>query len=351
MDHPPIFDGHNDVLTRIFRSRADAVADFRDGEIGHIHAGTARRGGLGGGFFAVWAPSPVNLADLTEEMQRDAYDLPLPEPVGQAEALQTAMTQISDLARLETAGLVRIVTDADRLEACLRDGTFAAILHFEGAEPIDRDLRALEVFYRAGLRSLGPVWSRNTMFAEGVPFRFPATPDAGGGLTEAGKRLVAACNEIGIMLDLSHLNEAGFWDVADISSAPLVATHSNAHALCPHARNLTDRQLDRIAETDGMVGVSFATAFLRPDGKMDADTPLDLLMAHFDYLIERLGEDLVGFGSDFDGALAPREIGTAADLPAVRKAMVARGYAPERIEKLCWRNWVRVLRRTWKEDR
>src|SRR5204862_5975253 len=110
-------------------------------------------------------------------------------------------------------------------------GTIAAILHFEGAEPIDSQLNALEVFYRAGLRSLGLVWSRPNAFGEGVPFRFPSSPDTGPGLTAAGRELVRECNRLGILVDLSHLNERGFWDVADVTTAPLVATHSNAHAL------------------------------------------------------------------------------------------------------------------------
>ncbi|MEY8840506.1 dipeptidase, partial [Cribrihabitans sp. XS_ASV171] len=120
-------------------------------------------------------------------------------------------------------------------------GRMAAIFHIEGAEAIDPDLHMLDVFHAAGLRSLGPVWSRPTLYGHGVPFRFPSGPDTGAGLTDLGLRLVRRCNELGIMLDLSHLNEAGFWDVARQSSAPLVASHSNAHAICPHSRNLTDR--------------------------------------------------------------------------------------------------------------
>ena len=128
-------------------------------------------------------------------------------------------------------------------------GSLAAVLHIEGAEAIDPELDALEVLHAAGLRSLGPVWSRPNLFGHGVPFRFPSSPDTGPGLTDAGKALVRACNELRLMLDLSHLNEAGFWDVAALSQAPLVASHSNAHALCPCSRNLTDKQLDAIRAT------------------------------------------------------------------------------------------------------
>ena len=139
-----------------------------------------------------------------------------------------------------------IVRDADQLAQALDEKVVAMVLHFEGAEPLDTDLAALEVFYAAGLRSIGLVWSRPNAFAHGVPFAFPATPDFGPGLTAAGKRLVKACNARRIMVDLSHLNEAGFWDVARLSDAPLVASHSGAHVLCPSSRNLTDKQLDAI---------------------------------------------------------------------------------------------------------
>jgi membrane dipeptidase len=149
---------------------------------------------------------------------------------------------------------------------CLADGTFAMIFHIEGAEAIDPDLNALETLYQAGLRSIGIVWSRRNLFASGVPFVFPSSPDTGPGLTDAGKRLVKACNELGILIDLSHLNEKGFWDVAKLSDAPLVATHSGAHALSAASRNLTDKQLDAIRASGGMVGVNFHVGFLRADG-------------------------------------------------------------------------------------
>ena len=124
----------------------------------------------------------------------------------------------------------------------------AAVLHIEGAEAIDANFELLDVLYAAGLRSLGPVWSRPNAFGHGVPFRCPSSPDTGPGLTDLGKALIGACNRLRILIDLSHLNERGFWDVAAISNAPLVATHSNAHAISPHSRNLTDRQLAAIRQ-------------------------------------------------------------------------------------------------------
>jgi len=160
-------------------------------------------------------------------------------------------------------------------------------------------------------------------------------------------RLIKRCENLGIMVDLSHLNEAGFWDVARHSGKPLVATHSNAHAMTPHSRNLTDKQLSAIAESDGMVGVNFSVSFLRKDGQKNADTSLDPILRHFDHLLNILGEDRVGFGSDYDGALVPKEITSAESLPLLRTAMRAHGYNETLLNKLCHENWLRVLEKTW----
>jgi membrane dipeptidase len=191
------------------------------------------------------------------------------------------------------------------------------------------------------------VWSRPNIFGHGVPFRFPSSPDTGPGLTEEGRAFVRACNELRIVIDLSHMNERGFWDVAGLSDAPLVATHSNVHALSPHTRNLTDRQLAAIRDTGGLVGINFAASFLRADGRMLADTSLDELVRHADHLIDRLGVEGVGLGSDFDGAVIPEAIGDAAGLPKLVAALRTAGYDDETLEKLCFGNWLRVLELSW----
>ena len=129
-----------------------------------------------------------------------------------------------------------------------------AIFHIEGAEAIDENLDSLHLFHAMGLRSLGPVWSRPTVFGHGVPFRFPSSPDTGPGLTDLGFDLIRACNRLGILIDLAHITEKGFWDVERLSDQPLIASHSNVHALTPVARNLTDRQLDAIRTNEHRVG-------------------------------------------------------------------------------------------------
>ncbi len=112
-----------------------------------------------------------------------------------------------------------------------------------------------------------------------------------------------ACNRLGIMIDVSHLNERGCRDVAALTNAPIVATHAWAHGICASTRNLTDRQLDAVRELNGVVGFNLSVCDARPDAQLDADTPLDTVVDHLAYLIERLGEDHVALGSDFDGAM------------------------------------------------
>jgi membrane dipeptidase len=260
---------------------------------------------------------------------------------------------VSILLRIEreSQGRVRVCRNVHDIEQGLENGVLAPVLHIEGAESIDPSFELLDVLYEAGLRSLGPVWSRSNAFGHGVPFRCPSSPDTGPGLTDLGKELIAACNRLKILIDLSHLNERGFWDVAAISDAPLVATHSNAHALSPHSRNLTDKQLAAIRETGGVVGVNFATSFLRPDGRQDADTSTELVVAHLDHILKHVGEDGVGFGSDFDGARIPAGIGNAAGLQNLVEVMRTRGFGEPLIEKICFGNWLRVLGQTWDVSR
>ncbi|MGB6535238.1 MAG: dipeptidase [Xanthobacteraceae bacterium] len=349
----PIFDGHNDALLRLHRrDGADAVAAFLHGEDkGQLDLPKARKGGFAGGLFAIFVPSTErkNTAD-SNKSSPDFAGNPTPPGVDLAEAQRTTFAMVSLLYRIEAASRrrVRVCRSVADIEACLDEGALAAVLHIEGAEAIDTDFSVLEVLHAAGLRSLGPVWSRPNAFGHGVPFRCPSSPDTGPGLTEPGKALVAACNRLKILIDLSHLNERGFWDVAERSHAPLVASHSNAHAISPHSRNLTDRQLAAIRESKGLVGVNFATSFLRPDGGRNRDTPIELIVRHVEHLLEHVGESGVGFGSDFDGAQMPEKLGDAAGLPTLVAALSNRGFGEKLIEKLCFRNWLDVLRRTWK---
>jgi membrane dipeptidase len=349
-----VFDGHNDVLLRLFRKgNVNAAHDFitGDGE-GQLDLPRMLKGRMGGGMFAIFIPSDdkIGKTDTVDaEMSKPAYDVPLPRLMTSDQALPAAMAMAAILFRIEraSAGKFKVCRTAAEIRTCLAAGVVAAVLHIEGAEPIDASLHNLDVLHEAGLRSIGPVWSRPTIFGHGVPFRFPSTGDIGPGLTDLGRALVRACDERCIAIDLSHLNEKGFWDVAKLTRKPLIATHSNAHAVCPHSRNLTDKQLAAIAETKGIVGLNFATSFLNPDGGRRADTPLEVMLRHLDHLVEKVGIDHVGLGSDFDGAMIPRAIGDAAGLPNLTAAIRRHGYDDATLAKLTHGNWLAVLERTW----
>jgi len=333
----PVFDGHNDILLRLWLA-GDAAGDgFINGLDGtHIDAIRARSGGLAGGFFAIFVPARNGAGEAILST----------DPIGQETALAVTLEMAAIFRHLtdQHRGVIRRCLAADDVAAAMADGCIAAILHLEGAEAIAADLGMLDDLYDLGLRSIGPLWSRPNIFGTGVPFRFPGSPDQGQGLTDTGKALVRACDQRGIMVDLSHLNEAGFRDVAAISSKPLVATHSNVHAICPSPRNLTDSQLHAIAESGGIVGLNFACGFLRADGRKDPATPLALLIRHLDHLVSVLGEGGVALGSDFDGAVIPAEIGDCAGLPRLIDAMEKAGFGPELIDRICRRNWLDQLK-------
>jgi membrane dipeptidase len=148
---------------------------------------------------------------------------------------------------------------------------------------------------------------------------------------------------------VSHLNEAGFWDVARLERGPLIASHSAAHALCAASRNLTDAQLDAIGAGGGLVGIVFACPFLRADFADDADTPIELIAEHARYVADRIGVEHVALGSDFDGATIPAALGDAAGLPRLLDALVTEaGFTAAEVEAIAWRNWRRVLDSWWR---
>jgi len=352
-----VFDGHNDVLLALYMPDYDPAwgkprSFFELADRGHLDMPRAEKAGFAGGFFAVWiAPDPTSRKpDLRHPGEHDVMASTLPPAIDHSYAIRLAMAMTGTLFRLEeeSKGRLKVVRNVDELRTCIETGVMAAILHFEGAEMIDPQLNALEVFYRAGLRSLGLAWSRPNAFCEGVPFGFPSSPDTGPGLTGPGKELVKRCNELGIMIDLSHLNEKGFWDVAKLSKAPLVATHSNVHKLTPSPRNLTDRQLDAIRDSDGIVGVNFSVAFTRKDGKRDPNTPLERYARHFEYLSKRMGPEHVAFGSDFDGTTIPNEMGDVTGLLKLVQVLRDHGFSESDLRKFGYENWLRVLRSTWK---
>ena len=344
----PFFDGHNDFLLRLQKEperREELWLGSTGG--GHLDLARMKQAGFAGGFFAIYVPSPSTGLDYMALMRQAPFEVPLPELMTPEMAQPVALAMAGHLHWMERRAPSDFIVcrSAAEVRANFGKGKIAAVMHMEGAEAIGPDLDALYLFHDLGLRSIGPVWSRPTLFGHGVPFKFPGTPDIGPGLTEAGKDMVRLCNELGIMIDLSHMNQAGFEDVARLSKSPLVATHSNVHALSNSPRNLTDRQLDQIKEFGGMVGLNYSVGFLRADGMGSPDTGLDVMVRHIDYLVDKLGENHVGLGSDFDGCMVPNEIKDVTGVSRLFEALAAHGYDAPLLTKLAHNNWLDCLDR------
>jgi membrane dipeptidase len=331
-----VFDGHNDALGRL--QKADDRAERFLGEMPErqLDLPRVRAGGLGGGLFAINAPSEMD-GDVGEPLEHGEAAAFTAGALGRAHGIAAAAD-----------GAVRVVVDAAELDRCRADGALAMVLHLEGAEAIDTDLAALDAWYAAGVRSLGLVWSRPSAFGHGVPFRFPSSSDIGPGLTDAGRALVRRCAQLGVAVDVSHLNAAGFADVARLRAGPIVASHCGCHALCAASRNLTDDQLREVARSEGIVGIVFTPMFVRADGHDDLDTPVETIVAHVLHAVEVAGLEHVGLGSDFDGAPMPNDLPDAAALPRLIDALRDAGLSAAAVEQIAWGNWRRVLALAWR---
>jgi len=332
----PVVDGHNDALLRVWRSGGS----LRErSEEGHLDLPRMVEGGVAAGFFAIFVPAEDDEpADPRARIvpTAEGYEVPQEGPLPSARAERIAW----ELAALAERDLRLVRTVAD-LERCLAGEGTGAILHLEGAEPIGD----LDAWYERGLRSLGLVWSRPNAYGHGVPFRYPGGPDAGPGLTPAGRDLVRRCRDAGIVVDLAHLNERGFFDVAALDGAPLVVSHAGVHALCPVPRNLTDAQLDAIRDSDGLIGIVFDTVMTRPDGDLVLETPLDVVASHIRYVAERIGVRHVALGSDFDGCFPPAALGDVSKMQALLETLAWSG---DELRALAHGNWLRVVRESWR---
>ena len=342
-EFPPVFDGHEDFITAIkprgavfgprggrdFLADAAAAQDsadhIEDSKRGHVDLPRAMRGGLGGCFTSIY---------LTNE--RAEYN-----------PLAYAMDEMNDVFRIadRSERHFRICRTVPEMRTAWDEDAFASVFMFEGADPISWSLKELRVFYEAGLRCLAPTWSRSTIFAHGVALggHLPET-----GLTDLGRELVHECNRLGIILDVSHINPAGFWDMLKESSTPVIATHSSVKAISPHVRNLDDEQIRALADQGGTIGINFANIFLRPDMKGEKDTSLDVVMSHFEHIVNLVGDEHVSFGSDFDGTDIPEFIKDAEGLPHILREMRQRGWSDARIERICNGNFLRVAEAVWK---
>ena len=309
-----VFDAHCDSLgfaTLPPKQRCDLS---QWGETPHLDLPRMRAGGINCQVFACFPGQARLKADPTSAVleRMEAYsDLQARVP-DQITLIQTA----ADLARLTP------------------DGPIGAILGLEGSEALDGSITRLRTFHRLGLRNLGLAWDGRNAACDGVGVGSTC------GLTDFGRDLVAACNDLGIMLDVSHLNPAGVEDVLTLNKQPIIASHSNTRSLCDHRRNLSDEQIRAIADTGGVIGATFASIFITLD---PSEATLDRFLDHIDHIVQVAGIDHVGIGSDFDGTDLPPELSSADNYPRITEGLLARGHAENAVEKILGANFRRVF--------
>ncbi|MCG9968165.1 dipeptidase [Pelotomaculum terephthalicicum JT] len=225
------------------------------------------------------------------------------------------------------------------INKAITSGKIAAFLSVEGGEALAGSLGILRVLYRLGVRSITLTWNGRNELGAGAGEDCP-----GEGLTEFGIAVVREMNDLGLLVDVSHLSEQGFWDVLRTSRQPIIASHSNCRALCDHPRNLTDEQIKALAERGGVIGVTFVPDFLGGE-----NTSVDHVLAHIEHVIAVGGPDCVGLGSDFDGTeRLPLGLVDCSRLPVITMGLLERGYSENVIKKVLGGNFIRVMRQVIK---
>lgn len=310
-----IFDGHCDTLLEILSGKCKFNERSTEG---HIDLPRLREGGVTAQVFAIYLEDQYLPAGAVKQTLR------------LLDVLYLELTAHPDAFTL--------ATQAADIEAAKRAGKVAAVVGLEGAEALEGDLGTLRMFYRLGVRLLTVTWSRRNQAADGV-----GEARTGGGLTNFGLQMVEECNKLGILMDISHLAPAGVRDVLEASSQPVIASHSNAYALCAHARNLSDEQLLAVAQKGGVVCVVFVPSFITTDRK---EASLEKLLDHIDHIVRVAGIEHVGLGSDFDGFSPPPPVGLedVTCLPGITAGLVQRGYSEADVRKVLGENLMRVFR-------
>ncbi|MFD1739462.1 dipeptidase [Bacillus salitolerans] len=272
--------------------------------------------------------------------------------------LRKALSQISALYEevKESPDKLMICLNGEDMNIAKQSRKIGFLLSLEGAEPIGTDLSLLRVFYELGVRNLGLVWSRRNAVADGSFFQ-QTKEGRKGGISSFGVKVIEEAERLGMTIDVSHLNDEGFWDVIQLSSKPVIASHSNARALCSTMRNVTDEQIEAIAKTNGVIGVNAASMLVGDD---DESSTLDHFLNHIDHLVKVAGIEHVGLGLDLcedfmkyvspdDLASLPRKpfdvVSGHSSLPDLVEGLMKRGYSKSQLQALLGENFRRIFLR------
>lgn len=239
---------------------------------------------------------------------------------------------------IESSQELQLIKDLEDIESLLENDKIGALLAIEGGEGIF-SVSALRILYRLDVRMIALTWNQRNQLADGI-----GELETNGGLTTLGKKILSAMEELGIILDVSHLAPAGFWDIVKIAKKPFLASHSNVLNVCNNKRNLDDEQLKAIAENKGLIGLNFAPAFLVKDKKADISD----VIRHIDYIRDLVGIENVVLGTDYDGIdNTPKGLEDLGKLDNLKEELLRRNYSLQEIEQIFILNWLNFFRRIW----
>ena len=321
-------DMHCDTLAKALAERS-ATAERLDGTMADI--ARLRKAGAKAQFFAVFLP---------QRRMPEWFGLEeMPEP----EALFDSMYEIYRNTLRACGGTLAPAGSWEELSRNAREGKLSAVLTMENGAPVRGELSRIKAYYDLGVRLITLTWNDANCF--GYPHS--AVPEEmGRGLTEFGREAVAYMEELGMLVDVSHLSDGGFWDVAACArraAKPFVASHSNCRALAPATRNLTDRMIRELAECGGVAGLNFAPAFLNGD-PCDPQSRIARMCDHVEHMVQAGGIACAGIGTDFDGIEGEFEIADCTGIPRLFDALHMRGFSWDAVEQIAHGNVERVLR-------
>ena len=310
-----VFDGHCDTILEIMNHKKSLGSRT---PTGHLDIPRMKEGGVNVQFFAVF------IEDIYKP------DRSLKRTLQLIDCFYREMEKNQDE--------ISLVTNYNQINEANSAGKIAAILSVEGGEALEGDLGVLRILYKLGVRLLTLTWNQRNQIADGI-----GESRTGSGLTEFGLKVIEEMNDLRMFIDVSHLSETGFWDVIKRSKAPIVASHSNCYALCPHPRNLKDEQIKALADKGGVIGITFVPNFLTQEKRK---TTVKDVVRHIDYLVKKVGIDYVGLGSDFDGTdVLPLGLESVDKIPNITEELLNRGYKEREIKKILGGNFLRVFKK------
>jgi len=317
-------DMHCDTLMRSFMNPG---MDMLNIEGSMVDLNRLKQGGAMAQFFAMFLLPPG-----AEKMMK------LDKPVDDDEYIQILHDTL--MKNIEAhSDIIGFATNAETMLANDKAGKMSAFLTIEDGRSVNGSMEKLEKYYDMGVRLISLTWNFVNCF--GSPnSKDPAVMNAG--LTDFGKDAVVRMQELGMLVDVSHLSDGGFYDVAKLAKKPFVASHSNCRALCPHTRCMTDDMIRLLADKGGVSGINFGPEFLNADVTCK-DSTIKLMVDHIKHFIKIGGEDVVGIGSDFDGIGGNLEIGSAHLMPNLFDALHKEGFSDDLIEKIAYKNELRVI--------